>query len=304
LVWALLALIGCGEGAVERVAPHPPPLPPGHPDRLPLDALSFADEADHMRFVALVQATETQVPETWLRRHVRRADGTISVRWCSPSVPEQRCTTGSMVLMEEAGVAWRAVSVFPTGKGDVLGGLGWEAGTHPASGPWGLAQEQVIAPSRSTRPSASRSTRPSGWWVGARARTDNGVLVVPLGDASTWTIDGVRLRLAAADPDDWVQESGLLATFDAQQAALRKAALAEINLGDDRCVPDRPPRANQGSVSCTPRPLSAERQAALRDDLATVLDARHRAVHKHPGELHKLLIQTRPPLQLPADQAE
>lgn len=282
--------VACTGGAADAPPRQPPQpeehLPAGHPSHLDLQTLPYADEAVKRRFLGLVDATASTVPGDWIRRHARRTDGTVSVRWCSPAVPDKRCTTGSVVLLDTPGVAWRAVSVFPSVDGR-LGGLGWEAGEHPAEGVWGLAQEQVTAP--------ADSTRPEGWWVGARARTEQGVVVVPIADAATWTIDGVRVGLPAATPAHWLSEAGLRSTFKLQQDTLQAAVFDEISKGADRCVPDRPARAGQVSQTCTPRPLDAGQQAALRSELLESFAQRQALVDLHGAELAALLLKTRPP---------
>lgn len=292
-----LALAACGAEPVAPPAAPPPDvqasLPAGHPFQMDLQALPFADVRSRRRFLALVDATAATVPDSWTRRHSQRADGTVSVRWCSPAVPERRCTTGSVVQMDDPGVGWRAVSVFPAAGDTQLAGLGWEAGEHPVDGPWGLAQERVDAP-----PS---STRPSGWWIGARARTETGPLMVPLADAATWTIDGVRISLPSASPPDWSTDSGLLEAFQAQQDALLAAALTEIDKGIDACAPASTGAPGADSQHCRQQPLDVQRQADLREELRTTFDQRQAAIDAHAATLAALLRQTRAPVWTPPD---
>lgn len=269
--WTLLVCATACQQPAAEPAGQTTPTPPG----IDLRRVEFDADATQQRFFAAVDAVV--VPDTWYRHHARRMDGTVAVRWCSPAVPQARCGSGSVVQMTEPGVGWREVTASPHQDGGPVSILGGSAGDTTRDEGWWAAAEW-------------REGAGGGLWIGVRHKDGR---VLPLADAVSWTIDGVRLALPPSDPTAYAPDR-LSHTAATRLHALESAAAAELDKGTDRCVPDRPSSPEAHSTSCTPRPLSELARAQHAEQLSTTLAMRRAALHDHSAAIGRVVDRVRP----------
>jgi hypothetical protein len=221
-----------------------------------------------------------QLPPDWQTPPISASNVYATQWWCSPSVPEDACWTGTVARAETRDAAWRGLSAVSAGPGQVTE-LVVDAGQVPADGNWGVALTLRIDAQDGTL---------DHWelalvrWAGNRltASIDLGPDLTYRVEQTGFSVPGPAWQELVHSPESFRDQTV------ARLQALRGAVTAGIaGHRVQRCAYGR--YWGDGSPRCDLVALSAQEEAGALAQAQTELDHRIRLVTQDAAVLHGML---------------